>query len=279
MPELPEVETIKLGLQKYLVGHKIISIDILNPKSIVGDEKKILNQKIIEVNRIGKGLIIYFENEYCFAVHIKMTGQFIYRDPRTKDLPLSLKVGEIPSKATRLIFHLDRDGILYFNDRRKFGWIKILTKNEAKAMPFFKNMGPEPFKDLSEDKFIEIISKSKLAVKVLIMDQAKIGGIGNIYANDALFLARINPKRPANSLSQDESKSLYEAILKVMEVGMKHGGASELNYVNALGQEGEYQHYSLIYGKKGQECSNCGSEIKRIVVGGRGTFVCEKCQI
>jgi len=278
MPELPEVETIKLGLQKYLVGHKILFIEILNLKSLVGDKNKILNKKIIGIRRIGKGLIIDFDNEYCLAIHIKMTGQFIYRDPRTKNEQLSPKVGEIPSTATRLIFNLDKEGILYFNDRRKFAWLKIMTKNEAKELPLFKNMGPEPFKDLTEAKFINIIGKSKIVIKPLIMDQAKIGGIGNIYANDALFLAKINPKRPSNSLTPVESKKLYNAILKVMEAGLKHGGASELNYVNALGQEGGYQHYSLVYGKKGQKCSNCGNEIKRIVIGGRGTFFCEACQ-
>lgn len=279
MPELPEVETIKLGLQKYLVGHRITSIEILNPKSLAGDVNKILNKKIISVNRIGKGLIINFENEYCLAIHIKMTGQFIYRDPVTKNETLSPKVGEIPSKATRIIFHLDKNAILYFNDRRKFGWIKVLTKDEASNVPFFKNMGPEPFKDLTEEKFENVLSNSKIVIKPLLMDQSKIGGIGNIYANDALFLAGIDPRRRANTLSKIEIHTLYKSVLTVLEKGLKHGGASELNFVNVLGQEGEYQMHFLIYGKIGKPCPKCGREIKKIFLGGRGTFFCENCQL
>jgi formamidopyrimidine-DNA glycosylase len=279
MPELPEVETVKLGLQKYLKGHKFIEVNILSNKIFEGDPKDIINAKVIDIRRFGKGLVIDLDNKKSLAIHIKMTGQIIYRDPKTAYVPVSpLKVKILPNNATRIIFKLDKDAILYYNDLRKFSWVRVVDTNKVGEMSFFKNLGPEPFKDLTLEKFSNVLSKSKLQVKPLIMDQTKIGGIGNIYANDALFLARIDPKRRANSLTPDETKKLYEAVLSVMEKSLKHGGASELNFVNVMGQEGEYQMHSLVYGKKGKPCPNCGNEIKKIFLGGRGTFYCENCQ-
>lgn len=280
MPELPEVETIKLGLQKYLKGHKILDIKILNTKSFEGNKKDILASKIIGVRRFGKGLVIDFENKNSLAIHIKMTGQLIYRDKKTKDIKQdNVKVGELPGKHTRVIFNLDKDATLYFNDIRKFGWMKVVKTNEIDKMPFFKNLGPEPFKDLDEKLFLKIISSSKISVKPLIMDQKKIGGVGNIYANDALFLAEIDPRRKADKLNQNEGKVLYKSILKVMEKSLKYGGSSENTYVNALGTTGNYQRHALVYGKKGEKCSRKdGGKIEKIFLGGRGTFFCPKCQ-
>jgi formamidopyrimidine-DNA glycosylase len=280
MPELPEVETVKLGLQKYLKGHKFKDVEILSKGIFEGDPKEIIGAKVVDIRRFGKGLVIDLDNNKSIAIHIKLTGQIIYRDPKTANIPISpLKVKTLPNNATRIIFKLDKEGVLYFNDLRKFAWVRVVDTDKVMEMPFFKNMGPEPFKDLNEEKFTQVLSKSKLAVKPVIMDQARIGGIGNIYANDALSLARINPKRPANSLTPEETKKLYDAVITVMERSFKYGGASELNFVNALGQEGEYQSHSLVYGKKGKPCPNCGEEIKKIFLGGRGTFFCEACQL
>ncbi len=279
MPELPEVETVKLGLQKYLKGHKFVDVNILSKGIFEGDPKEIIGAKVIEIRRFGKGLVIDLDNKKSLAIHIKLTGQIIYRDPKTAKIPVSpQKVKTLPNNATRIIFKLDRDAVLYFNDLRKFAWVRVVDTDKVMEMSFFKNMGPEPFKDLTYEKFEKIISNSKIVVKPLIMDQTRIGGIGNIYANDALFLAKIDPRRRANTLSLPEIKALYDAVLKVMEKSMKFGGASELNFVNVMGQEGEYQMHSLVYGKKGKKCLNCGKEIKKIFLGGRGTFFCENCQ-
>jgi formamidopyrimidine-DNA glycosylase len=279
MPELPEVETVKLGLQKYLVGHKFVGVEILSKGIFEGDTKDIIGAKVIGIRRFGKGLVIDLDNKFSLAIHIKLTGQLIYRDPKTKNVPVSaLKVKTLPSNATRIIFKLDKDATLFFNDLRKFAWIRVMKTDKVGEMPFFKNMGPEPFKDLTEALFEKIISGSKIVIKPLIMDQTRIGGIGNIYANDALFLAGIDPRRKANTLSKDGIKKLYKAILTVMEKSMKYGGASELNFVNVMGQEGEYQMHSLAYGKKGQKCSVCGATIQKIFLGGRGTFFCPKHQ-
>jgi formamidopyrimidine-DNA glycosylase len=241
MPELPEVETVKLGLQKYLVGHKFEDVEILSKGIFEGNPKDIIGAKVIAIRRFGKGLIIDLDNKYSLAIHIKLTGQMIYRDEKTKNIPVSpQKVKTLPSNATRIIFKLDKNAILYFNDLRKFAWIRVVRTDKVGEIPFFKNMGPEPFKDLTEKIFEEIISKSKIVIKPLIMDQTRIGGIGNIYANDALFMAKIDPRRRANTLTPAEIKELYKAVLMVMEKSMKYGGASELNFVNVLGQEGQY---------------------------------------
>jgi len=279
MPELPEVETIRLGLTKYLVGHKILDVDVKPGRTFEGDPKEIIGAKVIGIRRFGKGLVIDLDSKKSLAIHIKLTGQFIYRDKSTEKIQVSReKVGELPGSATRIIFHLDKDATLYFNDRRRFAWVRLVDTDKVMEMPFFKSLGPEPFKDLTLEKFSAAIKGRQTVIKPLIMDQTKIGGIGNIYANDGLFLAGIDPRRKANTLTDAEIKKLYDSVLKVMKKSFKYGGASELNFVNALGQEGEYQRHSLVYGKKGKECPNKNGVIKKIFLAGRGTFFCEVCQ-
>lgn len=280
MPELPEVETIRRGLEHYLVGHRILGVEVKVPKLFEGKPEQIIGSKVVKVQRFGKGLVIDLSNGYSLAIHIKLTGQLIYRDEKTKNIEVSKqKVGTVPSKFTHLTFALDKNAFLYYNDIRRFGWIKVVKTNEVQNLPFFKSMGPEPFKDLTLDYFKKVLTNSNLAVKPLIMDQKRIGGIGNIYANDALYLSKIDPKRPAKTLSSIEIKSLFDSIHKVMEKGMKYGGSSELTYVNVLGQEGEYQRHTLVYGRTGDICERCGGVIKKYFLGGRGTYFCPKCQI
>lgn len=280
MPELPEVETIRLGLQKYLVGHRIDKVDVRLPKLVHGDVKNIEGGKVIAVRRFGKGLIIDLDNDCSIAIHIKLTGQLIYRGLNLKEkVKLSKKAGySLPNSRTHVIFELDNGGFLYYNDLRQFGWIKIIESGKLKDENYFKTLGPEPFKDLTLELFKKIVSSSNTLIKPLIMDQKKISGIGNIYANDALFDAEIDPIRKAKTLSQDEIKKLYNSILKVLKLGLKSGGASELNFVNAKGEEGEYQEHSLVYGRQGQKCKRCSGIIKKIRQSGRGTYYCERCQ-
>ncbi len=287
MPELPEIETVKLGLQKYLVGHRIENIEVKIPKMFVGRKEDILGVKITNIKRIGKGLIIEFDNDYLLVVHFKMTGQLVFRDKNTGNMVLSKKIGGdvLPTKYSHIIFTLDKGAMLYYNDLRRFGWVKILKKDELMKIPFFSEMGPEPKvgddlagKELTFDYFKSTLLKSNLVIKVILMDQKKIGGIGNIYANDALFLAGINPARKGKSLNDSELKKLYEAIFEVINKSLSFGGSSDENFVNALGQDGNYQNHTLVYGKKGQKCPKCGSIIQKIQLGGRGTFFCPACQ-
>lgn len=271
MPELPEVETIKLGLQKHLVGHTIHEIEIRLAKQFHGDPILLVAAKVIAVRRFGKGLVIDFSNGFSLAIHVKMTGQLLYvaKGARREDLP---------DNYTHIIFHLDKGATLHYRDIRQFGWVKVIPTEEIAHMPFFKNLGPEPLKNLTYELFAQVLSVSKNPIKIVLMDQAKMAGIGNIYANDALYMAKIHPKRQASSLTPQETKALFAAIETVLRKGIEVGGASERDYVNALGGRGKYQNFFLVYKKDGENCSRCGKSIEKIKLGGRGTFFCPTCQ-
>jgi formamidopyrimidine-DNA glycosylase len=245
---------------------------------------------------------------YSIAIHIKMTGQLIYVGSASNSTgaKLSEKVGgELPHKHTHVIFKLKtqnarlagrqakikdtdqnskvQEAVLYYNDIRQFGWLKIVKAEEVFELPFFRELGPEIFpsagqKALTLDQFKVILQKTKGPIKPLLMDQKKIGGVGNIYANDALYVAKIDPKRKAASLSANDAERLFEALKTVLAKGLEVGGASEWQYVNALGQTGNYQNFFQVYGKVGKPCKRCGTTIKKIVMAGRGTFFCPRCQ-
>lgn len=280
MPELPEVETLKLGLQKYLVGHKTVGVDIKAKKIFQGDEKLVIGATIKDVRRFAKVLSIDLSNGKSLVIHIKLTGQLIYRGPNLKGkVELSKKVSQIPGPHTRVIFNFDRGGVLYYNDLRQFGWIRIFDTKEVETSDFVGKLGPEPFKDLDFKKFSDILSRSKTAVKVVLMDQTRIGGIGNIYANDSLWMSKIDPKRPSNSLSDKEQKELYDNILSVLKDGIKYGGASELQFITAEGKDGGYQNHFRVYAQQNKLCQRCKKEkINKYFLGGRGTYVCPNCQ-
>lgn len=286
MPELPEVETMKLQLGKFLTGHKIVSVDVNNRRTFQGDERKILGTRILGTRRFGKVSVIDLENGYSILTHVKLTGQFIYRGPNliTNNYSLSPKViGGVPGPHTLVTFHLDKEGILYYNDIRRFGWIRIEKTEGVEKEKFIKKLGPEPLKDLTLELFSQILSKTKRPIKIVIMDQEKIGGVGNIYATDALWLAQISPRTTANSLQPEKVKDLYKAIITVLKEGLKYGGASELAFVTPDGQEGQYQNHTLAYGHTGKPCerSACrqvGATIQKYFLGGRGTYACPNCQ-
>jgi formamidopyrimidine-DNA glycosylase len=303
MPELPEVESIKVQLQKYLIGYIVEDIRVNWLKTFPQGKEKIIGATISDVRRFGKVLVIDFNNDYSLVIHIKMTGQFIYRGPNLKPTPrLSPKVlGGVSGKHTHVIFKFkiqsfpiksgsrmettigtkfnvkEREAFLYYNDVRKFGWMKVVKTNDLKNIALLEKMGPEPLFGLDLLTFINIL-KDKQNIKSLLMDQSKLGGIGNIYANDALYLAKINPTRKANSLSKKEAENLFTAIEEVLRRGIKAGGASENSYITPDGTEGNYQNIALVYGKEGKPCLNCKTLIKKIKLGGRGTYYCEKCQ-
>ncbi len=276
MPELPEVETIRLQLDKYLKGRRVLGVEIKSRKILAGGEKNLLGGKITKVRRFGKVIVIDFNNGYSALIHLKLTGQLVFQGPN------------LPGKHTHVIFNLSSKGRsasgrgdkkLYFNDLRKFGWIKIAKSEEVVAERFIAGLGPEPFKDLTPEKFGEVLSKSSRPIKVLLMDQAKISGLGNIYANEALWLSAINPQRPANNLQLKEQKELYSSIHTVLKKGIKYGGASDQAYIQPSGEEGKYQEHFLVYGKEGKICGHCRSaKIKKVILAGRGTYFCPACQ-
>lgn len=288
MPELPEVETMRTQLEKFLVGSVISKIDI-RTKNYDLPIQDLLGASIIGVRRFAKVSSIDLSNGYSILTHVKLTGQFIYRGPKLLNPnKLSPKVsGGIGGPHTHIIFYLADGGLLYYNDIRRFGWVKVLKTSEVENEKFVKTLGPEPHvakgfagQALTFEYFQKLLSKSKRNIKVLLMDQTKIGGVGNIYANDALWLAKISPKRISNSLSNQESKLLYESIHTVLKSGLKYGGASELAFVTPDGNEGEYQNHTLVYGHTDDICKNCKKQkIKKFFLGGRGTYWCPLCQI
>jgi len=179
MPELPEVETMKLQLGKFLTGHIIENIEIRSPK-FEFDTKKIIGGKVLGTRRFGKVSVIDLSNGYSILTHVKLTGQYIYRGPNLKNPgALSKKVtGGIPGPHTLVIFNLDKGGELYYNDVRRFGWIRVIKTSEVETEPFIKKLGPEPFRDLTLSIFKNIIANSKRPIKIVLMDQEKMGELG-----------------------------------------------------------------------------------------------------
>jgi len=284
MPELPEVETIKRSLQKAIVGKKIKDVEIRKPKIFQGDKKEVIGRKIEGVERRGKMLIIRLSGDKSLLVHFKLTGQLVWVakgcDTVTLGHPIPYTGTILPGKTTHVIFDID-GGKLFYNDLRQFGWIKITQNSKLKAQKDLVNLGPEPFsKEFNVSYLSRIFSRTKKPIKLVLMDQGKIAGIGNIYANDALFEAGISPLKPAKKLSNLEIKKLREAIIQVLEDGLKYGGSSARDeaYIKPTGEPGSYQKHFRVYQKEGQKCPKCTSSIKRINLGGRGTFFCPKCQ-
>jgi formamidopyrimidine-DNA glycosylase len=281
MPELPEVESIRLQLQTYIVGHRIDGVEIRYKKCFTGDPKNLKGGKIEKIRRFGKALVVDLDNGYSLVIHIKMTGQFVYRGSKLKNPPdISDKVkGGLNGKHTHVVFSLDRGGKLYYNDYRKFGWIKVVGTSEVEDVDFIKKLGPEFLDSLTLDKFKGIVKSTSRSIKTLLMDQSKVAGVGNIYANDALFLAEIHPEKKANTIIDGKIGKLYKAVEEVLQRSIKYGGSSEVAYVRPDGTDGQYQEHSLVYGKDGESCPNgCGGIIKKIKTSGRGTYFCPKCQ-
>jgi formamidopyrimidine-DNA glycosylase len=266
MPELPEIETIKRYLEKDLIGRKIKDVRILNKKSFIGDKKKILNSKILKIERRGKMLVFRLNNGLNLVFHLKLTGQLIFLNPAPESM--------LGKKYTRVIFILDK-GFLIFNDARKFGWVRVLDDKGLNNE--LSKIGKEPF-DLNFKYLKKIFSKTKRPIKIVLMDQEKIAGLGNIYANESLFLSKIHPLKPANKLKDSEIKNLLSSIKKVINKAIKLQGTSFRFYTKPDESRGGYQEEFLVYQRKNEKCLKCKSKIKYIKIGGRGSFYCSNCQ-
>jgi formamidopyrimidine-DNA glycosylase len=270
MPELPEVETIRQGLSQLIIGKKILKVSTDSPKqvqpSLARVKKAIVGATIRKVERRAKLLLIFLSNKKILAIHLKLTGRLLVR-----------KKGAKEDSWQHVIIFLSDNKELRLADLRKFGWIRVI-KNKKELKKLLSEFGPEPLDDLDLETFKKILNSTKRAVKIVLMDQKKIAGVGNIYANDALFLAKIDPRRPANEITNQEAKKLLRAVEKVLRAGIKHRGASDQHYLDALGRKGSYQEHFLTYNRKGKKCLDCSNKIKKIKLGGRGTFYCPNCQ-
>lgn len=279
MPELPEVEIVRLFLQSHIVNKTISSIEIINSKSFVGNPKLAEGQTIISTSRLGKQLSIHLQNHLTLLFHLKMTGQVIIGDsvfghPTPKEDKTSL-----PNKSTRIIFTFSDGTKLFFNDQRKFGWVKLFNQNEL--ADFQKDVGVDALSpDFTDDYFYHQLQKTARAIKLVLLDQSKFAGIGNIYDNDALFLSRIHPQTPSNKLTKKQARDLRQNLVELMEESLFHGGstAKDNKYIHPDGSVGQHQYYFRVYQRDGQPCLNCQTPIKRIKISGRGTFYCPVCQ-
>jgi len=270
LPELPEVETIARGL-KLLVQDRMITGSTLCYKKIIrGDpdlfQKNIVCQRITRVWRRAKLLILDLSGSSHLVFHLKMTGKVW--------IPCT---DACPDKHTHIIFHLDNGESIFFEDQRKFGYCALFNSDELKSWKFFAGLGPEPLQ-LSLDEFVRIFSSKKTRIKALLLDQKIIAGIGNIYADESLFMAGIHPETPAGKLSFDELQALYQSLKDVLLQAIDAGGSSFRNYRNALGYSGMFQDKFLVYGKKGQCCPKCQTIIKTCRVAGRTSSICPVCQ-
>ncbi len=278
MPELPEVESIRLSLHTSLTGKTIAGIIALVPKQLSGDHIKTAGKKISAVQRRGKVVTILLSDDSFISIHLKLTGQLLFSANKSNAvfdtaIPLA-NTNKMPGKSTGVIIEFTDDSALFFNDLRKFGWVRIGNKPE----------GPDSADVLSneftEDYLKKITSASRKPIKVLLMDQEKIAGIGNIYANDSLFSAGINPLRKSNTLAPSEISKLYRAIKDIIDEGIKHKGSSAKDEVYRLpdGSKGNYQNYFKVYQRDGKPCLKCTEKIIRIKQAGRSSFYCNKCQ-
>ena len=288
MPEGPEVETIRAGLELGIVGQTISTVDVLFEKSfpvppgvVAGT---VAGARVVHVARRGKVLIFELDSEFALLFHLKMTGQMVlikadgerYAGGHPSE---SMRAG-LPDRSTRVVFTFASSDQLFFNDQRKFGWIKLVPTAEIESDSLIGRLGPEVLSaDFNLTYFSGQLARHPRApVKAVILDQSTAAGIGNIYADESLHLARIHPRRLCGSLTPAEIKRLHVAVRDIIAAGIEHGGTSFAHYVNSLGGKGDYLDHARVFRREGQMCLVCGGEIEKIRVAGRGTHVCPRCQ-
>lgn len=274
MPELPEVETVRQGLADKLVQARIEAVRVSLSKQVKrprGDAQSfsqgLCGRTIQAIDRRGKYLVFTLSGGHWLVAHLGMSGRLL------------IKAGQaLPAAHTHIVLTLDRDLALHYQDVRQFGGLALWTEDPYLQAPLAK-LGPEP---LSDDFTAEgLYQKSrgrKLAVKSFILDQKIIAGVGNIYADEALFRAGLRPRKAAGRLSRKDCQGLHQAIRQVLEEGIAAGGSSIRDYVGADGHTGGYQLTHQVYGRKGHACLVCGRPLKSIIVGGRSSVYCPHCQ-
>ncbi|TAK89056.1 bifunctional DNA-formamidopyrimidine glycosylase/DNA-(apurinic or apyrimidinic site) lyase [Patescibacteria group bacterium] len=288
MPELPEVETIRRGLEQTVIGRRIVDVESLHPKSLQTSAELIdehaIGSDIVEFKRFGKVLVMRLSSGWSLLFHLKMTGQIVLVGPdgarHAGGHPTRSMADKLPDKSTKIIFRLDDGSTLYFNDQRIFGWVKLVPNSEVLNDTLIARLGPEPLTEKFELKgFSQTLARRpKSPIKAVILDQSVVAGVGNIYADESLHLAKIHPATLAADLKPVQIKRLYEAIKTIIALGVEHGGTSFTNYVNALGGTGDYLHHARVFRRQGLTCPVCGTVIIKTRVAGRGTHYCTVCQ-
>lgn len=299
MPELPEVENVKTGLAPELEGSVITDMDVWHVKSMPATAKRIgahvKNARIEQLWRRGKVMGVDLSSGYSLLIHLKMTGQLVLEVPAEQQTtssrqqarrerlggghPTKSMAAKLPDSSTRVVFTFDNGSKLYFNDQRKFGWIKLLKTTDIRTDPLLSLLGPEPLStDFTYEYFYDRITRRKSPIKAVLLDQSTVAGLGNIYADESLHLACIHPARHGASFSTEEVQRLHEAIRTIIDCGIEYGGTTMRNFVNHNGERGNYFDHARVFNRAGQPCPECGTTIEKIRVANRGTHICPECQ-
>ncbi len=290
MPELPEVETVRRGLHDLIIGRIITAIKVHDsPKSFPNAPADITNfmhgATVTNIRRRAKVLLIDLSTAYTLVIHLKMTGQLVYVAVGSERFgaghPTDSLIGKLPDKSTRVTITFSDMSHLYFNDQRKFGWIKLLPTAEVSNMPFMQKVGPEPLTDeFSKEQFEErFLRRANTSIKAALLDQTVVAGVGNIYADESLWGAKIDPRRRVKDVQSSEFAELFTGLRAVMNLAIEKGGSTDKNYVNAEGKRGSYMDFARVFRREGLPCPRCGAEIIKIKHAGRGTHYCSQCQL
>ena len=271
MPELPEVETVRRGLEKLILGKTIQSVEVKYPKMIHTDldafRQDLPGQEIRAMGRRGKYLLFYL-TDLVLISHLRMEGKyFFYPD----EVPLR--------KHAHVFFHFTDGSTLVYEDVRKFGTMEVLIPELVDSYFLAKKIGPEPTEaDFKDPAFQAALKKSKKPIKSALLDQKLVAGLGNIYVDEVLYRAKVHPARLGQSLTAREAKAIRKETIAVLAQAVKKGGSTIRSYSNAFGEDGTMQEEHQVYGKTGQPCLRCGTPIEKIQLGGRGTHFCPHCQ-
>ena len=271
MPELPEVETVRRGLEKLILGKKISNIDIRYPKMIKTDlhefQKAMPGQVIQSMGRRGKYLLFYLSDKVLIS-HLRMEGKYFYYPDQVPE-----------RKHAHVLIHFKDGGTLVYEAVRKFGTMELLAPELLEAYFISKQLGPEPTEqDFDLGRFKLALKRSKKPIKSHLLDQTLVVGLGNIYVDEVLWRAKVHPARISQSLTAQEARKVHDETIKVLGQAVEKGGSTIRTYTNAFGEDGTMQEFHQVYDKTGQACSRCGSIIEKIQLGGRGTHFCPECQ-
>ena len=278
MPELPEVETIRRTLEPHLLGREVRDVQVFTPSVWRGETPPValVASRIIGLGRRGKHLFLHFQAGQVLHVHLGMTGRLLYRDgdrDRGGDQDREGDNDDL-QKHLHLVFRLDR-GELHYWDQRRFGYLEIVTPEAAARWP----LGPEPLDpDFGPAVLLECLQSRKASVKSLLLDQRLLAGIGNIYADESLWRARLSPFRAGGDLTKDELRVLSQVLRQVLQEAVAGRGTTFSDYRDGDGQPGDFAASLRVYGKAGQPCPRCGTPLIRGKVAGRGTYFCPRCQ-
>ncbi len=288
MPELPEVETVRIGLSRFLPGRVIASETHDWPKGFPNADADVqeflIGAEILGVKRRAKVLIIELSSNYSLVIHLKMTGQLVYVGEGGRfgaGHPSDSLVGQLPDTSTRVTLTCTDGSRLFFNDQRKFGWMRLLPTAEVPNIDFFKKVGPEPLADdFTADDFRERIRKRPNGlIKAVLLDQTVVAGVGNIYADESLWGAKIHPAERVRNIGDSKLNTLFNELRAVLQLSIDKGGSSDKNYVDAEGKRGSYLSFANVFRREGKPCPrHPDTNIIKTRVAGRGTHTCPKCQ-